>query len=139
LKNGLKVKVYFPDLDKEIDGTIANVSQSIDRVSRTFQVQVRITDKDVRPNMISIVKILDYQNPKTITAPVNAIQHSEEGEFLLVARKKGNGYITAKQPIKPGVTYNGRTEILQGLKEGDLIIVTGYQDLVDDQPIRFKK
>jgi membrane fusion protein, multidrug efflux system len=139
VRQGLKVKVYFPDLNKEIDGVIYNVSQSIDRVSRTFQVQVKIDSKDVRPNMISIVKIQDYQNSKSITAPVNAVQNSEEGNFVLIARKKGNGYVAVKQLVTNGVTYNGRTEVLQGLQEGDLIITTGYQDLVDDQPIRFKK
>lgn len=139
VKNGLKVKVYFPDLNKEVDGTIANVSQSIDRASRTFQVQVNVKEKDVRPNMISVVKIQDYQNNKSVSAPVNAVQQSEEGYFVLVARKKGHQYVASMQPVTKGVTYNGKTEIVDGLKEGDLIITTGYQDLVDDQPIRFKK
>lgn len=139
VKTGMKVKVFFPDLNKEVDGIIANVAQSIERASRTFQVQVKITDKEVRPNMIAVVKVQDYQNAKTITAPVNAVQHSDEGNFVLVARKKGNGYVASKQLVTKGITYNGRTEIVQGLKEGDLIITTGYQDLVDDQPVRFKK
>lgn len=139
VKVGQKVKVFFPDLNKEIEGVIANVAQSIDRASRTFQLQVKIQSKDVRPNMISIVKVQDYTNSKTVTAPVNAIQNSEEGTFVLVARQKGKQYVASKQLITKGVTYNGKTEILSGLKEGDLIITTGYQDLVDDQPIRFKK
>ena len=139
VKTGLKVKVYFPDLEKEVDGVIANVSQNIDRASRTFLVQVKIMSNEVRPNMISIVRVQDYQNNKTITAPVNAVQHSDEGDFVLVARKKDNGYVAAKQMVTKGVTYQGRTEIVLGLQEGDMVITTGFQDLVENQPIRFKK
>jgi RND family efflux transporter MFP subunit len=139
IRNGMTVKVFFPDLGKEVDGTISNVSQTIDRASRTFQIQIKLQSKEVRSNMVAIVKILDYQNKKTITVPVNTVQTSEEGPFVLLAKQKGKLFVASKQPVQKGITYNGQTEILNGIKEGDLIITTGYQDLVEDQPVRFKK
>lgn len=139
VKNGLNVNVYFPDLNKELTGTISNVSQSIERASRTFQIQIKVSDKDIRPNMIAVVKIEDYKTAQTITVPVNTIQNTDEGSFVLVAATKGNVLVAAKKTVVKGVTYNGKTEILNGLQPGDMLITTGYQDLVEDQPIRLKK
>jgi multidrug efflux pump subunit AcrA (membrane-fusion protein) len=34
-----------------------------------------------------------------------------------------------KVPVKQGQNYSGYTEILSGLKEGDQVISTGFQDV----------
>lgn len=138
VRTGMDVKVYFPDLKKEIDGKVTNVSQAIERASRTFLVDVKIHSKDVRPNMLSTVKIQDYHSNSTITVPVNSVQHSEEGDFVMIARPQGKGYVSERRMVTKGITYNGRTQIISGLKAGDQVITTGYQDLVDDQAVRIK-
>ena len=44
--------------------------------------------------------------------------------------------IAKKKIVKEGMAYNGIVEILDGLKPGDKIITTGYQDIEDGQIIR---
>ena len=139
VKKGLEVLIFFPDIKQEVKGTISNISQTIDPSSRTFSIDIKIKDNaQIRPNLIAVVKINDYQNSKTTTVPVNSIQNTEEGEFVFVAKKKGDQYVASRQMITKGATYAGRTEILKGLKPGDQVITTGYQDLVEDQPIKVK-
>ncbi|MBX9850344.1 MAG: efflux RND transporter periplasmic adaptor subunit [Cytophagaceae bacterium] len=94
VRKGLEVLIYFPDIKQEIKGTISNISQTIDPASRTFSIDIKIKDNaEIRPNLIAVVKIKDYQNAKTITVPVNSIQRTEEGEFVFVAKKKASSFL----------------------------------------------
>jgi RND family efflux transporter MFP subunit len=139
VKRGLAVKVNFPAINQEVSGTISTVSQSIDAASRTFKVEVNIKDNQlIRPNLIAVVKINDYSNKKSIAVPVNSIQRTDEGEFVFVAKKKDDHYVASRKFITKGSTYGGKTEVVQGLTQGDLVVTTGFQDLVDDQPIKVK-
>ena len=77
------------------------------------------------------MKIVDYQNPKAIAIPVNFIQTGEDGDFVLVAEKTGvdRQAVVKKLLVKQGQNYNGYVEILSGLKAGDMLIATGFQDV----------
>jgi RND family efflux transporter MFP subunit len=131
VKQGDVVKVYFPDLDKEITTKISYVSKSINTVNRTFTVECNLGAGDYRANQIAVMRIVDYHNPKAITIPVNLIQTGEEGEFVVLANKtEVERHATVqKVQIQQGQNYNGYVEILSGLKEGDMVISTGFQDV----------
>ena len=69
----------------------------------------------------------------------NFIQSSkDEGLYVFLAKEETGKKVARKIFIKSGVTYNGLTEITNGLKEGDKIITAGYKDLYDGQIIDYK-
>lgn len=131
VKQGDVVKVYFPDTDKEITTRISYVSKSINTVNRTFTVECDLGKGDYRANQIAVMRIVDYHNPKAITIPVNLIQTGEDGDFVVLANKTEveRQATVQKVQIQQGQNYNGYVEILNGLKEGDLLISTGFQDV----------
>lgn len=131
VKQGDLVQVYFPDTDKEITTKVSYVSKSINQVSRTFSIECALSQGDYRANQIAVMKIVDYQNPKAIAIPVNFIQTGEDGDFVLVAEKTGveQQAVVKKLVVKQGQNYNGYVEILSGLKAGDMLIATGFQDV----------
>jgi RND family efflux transporter MFP subunit len=139
VRNGDMVNVYFPDLKKEIQSRVTYVSKSIDPMTRTFVVECRLpANPEYRANMIAVMKITDYTNPKAIVVPVNVIQNGEEGEFVLAADKTGANQATAKKVmVKQGTNYNGMVEISNGLKAGDWIISTGYQNVNNGETVAF--
>lgn len=139
VNKGDQVKVYFPDTEKDITTTINYVSKSINPVSRTFSVESIPLKGDYRANQIAVMKIIDYQNPKAIVIPVNLIQSSQEGDYVLVAEKTGTGdQATIKKAlIKQGQNYSGFVEIMSGLKAGDLIVSTGFQDINNGETVIF--
>ncbi|MBK8193071.1 MAG: hypothetical protein IPK76_07645 [Lewinellaceae bacterium] len=93
---------------------------------------------DYRANMVAVIKIIDYQNPKAIVVPVNLIQTAEDGEFVMVADKKdGKQAIARKAPVKQGGNYSGMVEIASGLKAGDYVISTGFQDVNNGETVTF--
>lgn len=131
VKQGDVVQVYFPDLDTEITTKVSYVSRSISPVSRTFNIECALSKGDYRANQIAVMKIVDYNNPSAISIPVNFIQTGEEGDFVLTAEKTGVDAqaIIKKTNIQQGQNYNGYVEILSGLKAGDMLVATGFQDV----------
>lgn len=130
VKKGDKVVVYFPDTGKEITTRITYVSKSINPTNRTFTVEAALSKGDYRANQIAVLKIVDYTNTKAITIPVNLIQRGESGDFVMVLEKSGTDKqgIVRKVPVTQGQAYSGYVEIKSGLKEGDLLVTTGFQD-----------
>lgn len=140
INKGDKAIVYFPDLNKEVETTVSVVGKFIDPTSRTFTVELKMANAkevELRPNLVAVVRIQDYQNENTIVVPVNLVQRDEKSEFVYVAQKEGNGYVAAKREIKTGQTYKGNTEVLNGLAANDQIITAGYQNLNTGQPVVF--
>lgn len=139
VQKGDDVIVHFPDLDKDFNTKVTYVSQSINPVNRTFTVEAALGKGDFTANQIAVMKIVDYNNPKAITIPVNWIQTAEDGDYVMVGEKTGAGNeaLVKKVKIKQGQNYNGYVEILEGLKEGDMIISTGFQDINEGETVLF--
>jgi membrane fusion protein (multidrug efflux system) len=141
VKQGLSVQIYFPDLDKEVASRVTYVSKTINPMNRTFTVECALPagSGDYRANMIAVMKIIDYQNPKAIVVPVNLIQTAEDGEFVLAVDlgSEGNKATVRKVAITQGSSYNGMVEISSGLKPGDRVISTGFQDVNSGETVAF--
>lgn len=137
VKTGNEVVLVFPDLNKEVKTKLSYSGKVIDNLNRTFKVEADLNNKDANfhPNMIAILKIVDYKSSDAMVVPVNLIQQDDEGAYLYVTEKNGNKYTAVKRIVKTGQSYNGNIEILQGLKSGDSVITTGYQDLLNNEPV----
>ncbi|MES2387055.1 MAG: efflux RND transporter periplasmic adaptor subunit [Bacteroidota bacterium] len=133
VKVGESVSVRLPDINKEMKATITFVGKVVDPNSRTFGIEVRINEgrELLRPNMIAIVKINDRTDNAAIVVDQNIIQNTEEGAVVYIAEEEGGKKVAKRKPVKSGLTYGGKAEITEGLKAGDQLVTTGYQDLVD--------
>jgi membrane fusion protein, multidrug efflux system len=139
VRRGDKVQIMFPDLNKEITTTVTYVSKTIDPMTRTFSVECALPNaSEYRANQVAVMKIVDYQQANAISVPVNLIQAAEDGDFVLVVEKSGERQGTVKKmPVKQGNNYNGQVEIASGLKTGDFVIATGYQDVNNGEVVSF--
>ena len=138
VRKGDQVQVFFPDLNKEITTRITYVSKSISPMTRTFIVECALPGDGYSANQVAVMKIVDYQSPNAIAIPVNLIQSADDGDFVLVAEKTTDKQATAKKVlVKQGQNYNGQTEILSGLKKGDWVISTGFQDVNNGEVVAF--
>jgi membrane fusion protein (multidrug efflux system) len=133
VNTGDEVLIVLPDTKDSIQSKISFASKVIDPISRSFEVEVNLSSKKtLRPNMLALLKIIDYERKDAVVVPLNAIQKSETGEFVYVAENS----IAKKVNIKVGGTYNGQTEIVSGLSVGQQLIVSGVQDLNDGDKIK---
>lgn len=135
VNQGDDVLVIFPDVQDSdtLKTKISFAAKAIDPISRSFQVEIKLPYKSAyRPNMLAVLKIVDYERKNAVVVPLNAIQRSESGEYVFIAENN----IAKRINIKIGGTYNGTTEVISGLKAGEKLIITGIQDLNDGDRIK---
>ena len=131
---GSKVIVKIPDVDKTFNSEVTFISQAIGTTTRGFTAEIRVPKGlALRPNQISLVQILDYTAPNTITAPLNTLQTDENGKYVLVAVKEGDKMVARKRKVTIGELYDDMIEIKEGLQPGDQLITEGYQGVFDGQ------
>ncbi|MFQ3575367.1 MAG: efflux RND transporter periplasmic adaptor subunit [Cytophagales bacterium] len=132
---GDNVEVSLPDLKVVKNLKVSNIGEVINPLSRTFSIECKIIEniKGIKPNMLARVRIKDYYRPNAIVIPINAVQNSQEGEFVyVVAENKAK-----RKKIKVGKTYATSAEVVEGLEIGDLVVIQGYQDLTEGVSVVF--
>lgn len=138
IKQGNDVQITFPDIEKTINTKISYSGKGISALNRTFGVEIALpSDESYLPNMIAVVKIIDYAKNDVIVIPVNCIQNADGENFVYLAIKEGTKTIAKKRIIKVGVTYNDKAEIIAGLTKGEQLVTEGYSDLNDGEAIKF--
>jgi membrane fusion protein (multidrug efflux system) len=133
VNQGDSVKVLFPDVADSITTRVTFAAKVIDPTSRSFGIEIKLPhSNEYRPNMTAVLKIADYSKKNTIVIPVNAIQKSDEGDYVYVSV---NGYAKRKS-ITEGPTSGGLTEITSGLSAGDQVITEGASELGDGDKVK---
>lgn len=133
INQGDEVLVILPDAADTIKTKLSFASKTIDPMSRSFNVEVKLpSKKSYRPNMISILKIVDYTNTKATTVPIKALQKSETGDYLML----NEGGKAKKVDVKIGNIYNGEAEIVSGIKAGDKVILVGLNGLSEGDTVK---
>lgn len=126
VNQGDDVQVILPDLRDTVRTKISFASKTIDPISRSFNVEIKLpSNRSYRPNMLTVLKIIDYKNDKALVVPVNAIQKAENGDYLFVSE---NGK-AKRVNIQVGKVSEGKAEILSGIKAGDKVVVAGTDGL----------
>jgi len=86
--------------------------------------------------MVARLNINDYQSAAPmITIPIRTIQ-SDENNASYVYVAEGN--TARKCIITLGKEYNGKVEVLGGLKENDKLVTNGYDIISDGDAIVYK-
>ena len=138
VKEGNEVILFFPDENKEVKTKLTYSGQAINRLNRTFNVEVKLNSNEgtFHPNQVCVLKIADYSSATAFVVPVGAVQKSSEGEFVYVTSNEKGTLVAKRKQVEPGITYNGMTEIKNGLTAGDQVITLGYQNVIEGDAIK---
>ena len=140
IKKGDEVVLYFPDMQKEIKSKVGFTSKAINTLNRTFSVEVPLSGniEGISPNMVVVMKIVDYKTDEAIVVPVDLLQRSGEGYYAMVAVEDKGKLVAKKKMVTVGHTYNGQAEVLTGIEPSDKVVTNGYRDLNENQLLRTK-
>lgn len=139
ITKGMKANVksdIYPDLT--FKGEIFRIYPTIDNTTKTFTAEVKIPNDNLklRPGMFSKIK-LDLGKGTAILVPTIALIKQTGTNDMYVFLNKNN--IADKVPVKTGRIIDDKTEILEGLNEGDEIVVVGQNKLENKMAITIIK
>ena len=132
LETGLAVQMRPPSRPGEVrEGVVEYIYPTVDPRSRTVPVRMRFENEsgDLRPDSFVNVTIRSQPRPNVLTVPREAIIRTGQSERVILA-EPGGRFRPAR--IVAGPTSSGRTEILEGLAEGEQVVVSS-QFLIDSE------
>jgi len=136
VKTGNKVLINIPELNQEIEARVTFVGRTIDALSRTFVVEIKLPSKaDLRPNMTGIIKVVYNTEPSAITVPINIVQNINGEKVVYTAETDGKQTIARKKIVTVGGVFDGAAQV-SGLKAGEKVITFGYQGLSDGEAVK---
>lgn len=136
VKKGDKAVITIPELGKDIESKVSFVGKTIDLLSRSFTVEVRLpANQNLRPNMTGVLKVIFHSEPSAIVVPVNVIQSVNNEKIVYVAEAKGKQTVARKKVVKIEGVYNNLAQV-EGLNAGDKIITVGFLGLNDGDAIK---
>lgn len=117
---------------RSFTGTITAISPKLDQASRMAQVRATIANPDhvLLPGMFATVS-LDAGPPKRyITLPQSALVYNPYGSSVfVVSQAPGRPPTVHTALVKSGPTRGDQVAVLDGLKEGDVIVTSGQLKL----------
>lgn len=126
----------------EFESTVEKISPVVDPRTGTVRITLGLSNAvddegrlTLRPGMFVKVFIVIAQRDDVLAIPRRAVARSDEGPFVFVV----DGGTAVRRPIKLGVAEGTRVEVVEGLNDGDPVVVLGQDGLkdgtaVDEQP-----
>lgn len=104
-------------------GSVSSVDPLVDPLSRAAMVRAILPNPDLklRPGMLMTVSIHSQPRP-ALVVPELAVIGEGSGAYVWVVDEKDH---VARRPVETGVRREGVVEILQGLVEGERLVVDG--------------
>lgn len=116
---------------EKFTGKVAALLPEADRESRTLRVRIEVPNRDgrIKPGMFAQVRLGAAKSVATLLIPSEAVIRSGKRDVVLVAIK---GSHFAPVEVKLGQESNGQVAVLEGLEEGQSVVVSG-QFLIDSE------
>ncbi|MEZ5933632.1 MAG: efflux RND transporter periplasmic adaptor subunit [Alphaproteobacteria bacterium] len=112
--------------DRVFSGNIETIGSRVDPVSRAFQVRATLPNPDLAlPAGMFMLVELTLAEREALTVPEQAVLLADQQASLFVIE---DGKAILRQ-VELGQREIGRVEVKAGLKEGELVAVTGLQRL----------
>lgn len=118
----------------DFEGEISYIAPSLDAGSRTFEVEIVISNRDkvLKPGMNANVEIAQSEVTNAIVLPQDIIIDYGEEKFVYVL----DGDIARKRIIKVGGREGNQVLIESGLNPGDKLITDGYLSVKDNEKVQ---
>ncbi|MEP5613398.1 MAG: efflux RND transporter periplasmic adaptor subunit [Cyclobacteriaceae bacterium] len=141
---GKEAKVFFPILNTTVESKVKETGNYINPNNRSFNVKVPVSNKNgsIKPNLTAKVKINDYYQKEAILIPQSVVSENAEGEqyaYVVSGVKEDQTAVAKRKIIKTGQTQDGLVEVLEGISNGDNIILEGARSVKDGQDVKVLK
>ncbi len=118
------------------DSRISFLSPQVDNTTQTVLVKARIANNEDRLRNLQFIRARViwgmHQGP---VVPVLAVSRIGGQYFVFVAEDQKGKLVAHQKPLRVGEMVGNDYVVLEGIKPGDKVIVSGTQFLVDGAPV----
>ena len=135
LKLGMKAKIQAEAYPGRIfEGKIARINNALDLATRTLQAEIYISNPDrlLKPGMFAKIDVVLSEKPEALLIPRYAVLDEGGSKFIFVV----NGNKALRKSVVTGYEQDQFVEILEGVSEGDQVIVRGQESVRDGWSVR---
>lgn len=140
IDTGAQVSVRLDAMpSRSIDGRIKAKVPLSDSTSRTFLLRVQLPDDepDVTPGMSAQARLRIPGSERVLTVPRDAILRDVYGASRVWTLKDVDGApIATQHTVEIGRSFEGNTELRNGLEPGARVVIRGNETLREGQPVR---
>jgi membrane fusion protein, multidrug efflux system len=135
IKVGDQVDVELKDISAVFNAKVGYASRAINALTRTFDIEANLPSNNaIRPNMVAKIKVNEYTSATPVVVlPVSYVQKDESNQAFVLLSENNK---VVKRNVKTGKKYNGKTEIVEGLKDSDQLITEGFESLEEGDFIK---
>lgn len=127
------VRAHIPAVGRTWTVALDRIYPRLERGTRSATIEIFLPtgSESVRPGMAADVDIIRSQTEDDLVIPHQALRdlHGETGVFVLVDGE------ARWRKVRVGAAQNGLAQILDGLRQGDELIVTPHPQLADARPV----
>ena len=137
LKMNMPVQVLDGSGNVIADSRVSFISPQVDNTTQTILVKARIANSQDKLRQSQFIRArVIWGTQKSPVVPVLAVSRIGGQYFAFIAEPGNNGtYVARQKPLKVGQMVDNNYVVLDGVKPGDKVIVSGTQFLVDGVPV----
>lgn len=134
MKADVKSEIY-PDLT--FNGEIYRIYPTVDNATKTFTVEVKIQNGNLklRPGMFSKIQLNLGQGTAILVPNISIVKQTGTNDMYVFLNKNN---VAMKTMVKTGRMIDDRIEIVEGIADGDELIVVGQNKLENLMPVIIK-
>ncbi len=127
------VRIDVDSLHSTFTGTISRFTHKVDTATRTMDVEVEVPNSDLRiiPGVYASVTLTLEKRLKALALPVQAISRQRGNSILVITA----GNKVEERTIKLGMATPDKIEVLEGVKEGELVLIGSRSQLRPGQKV----
>jgi RND family efflux transporter MFP subunit len=116
---------------RTFNATISRISPAVNAQTRSFAFEAIANDTSLKPGTFARVHVETALTEQALTIPFNAVQYRFGVSRVFVVQ----GSAVTVREVKLGDRHGDRIEVIEGLKEGDVLAVTDVDNLNDGMKI----
>lgn len=122
---------------RTFSGKVIKVNPVITEFSRSFKLKIRIEDNDksIKSGMFARGEVITREKKEAVIVPMECIKKVGEKNIVFTIENER----AKKNEIKIGIINDTMVEVLEGIREGEEIIVAGYDVLKDGDKVNIIK
>jgi RND family efflux transporter MFP subunit len=134
VRKGDEMEILIPSLgDRTVKGRVRTVPPNINPQTRAYTVTLEVDNPDriIKGGMYGETRLVVERVENVLVVPQYAVLKLEDGLAVFVEE---NG-IAVKKPVTLGLTLGNQAQVLEGLKEGDKVIVEGQYAVTEGREV----